>query len=150
MSTDLIAVLNNLTELTKDGEHEFHRAANAIHNQPLKLLLSSRSNDCILAARELQDLVRGLGGKPKNHGSMMAALHRSWLDMKTIVSRRSDQTILSECEHDADVAEHRYRMALGADLPADIRQVVERQYQGVVQNHDRIREMRNQYGQSKP
>jgi len=35
-------------------------------------------------------------------------------------------------------------------LPADVRAVVERQYQGVIENHDRIRDLRDQYAAAKP
>lgn len=146
MSTDVIAVLNDLTETSKDGEREFHKAAEATRDQQLKLLFSSRANDCTRAARELQDLVRGMGGRPENHGSMGGALHRGWLGVKTVVSGRSDEAILNECERGEDTAEHHYRMALDAELPADVRQVVERQYQGVRENHDRLRSLRSQHG----
>jgi hypothetical protein len=30
-------------------------------------------------------------------------------------------------------------------LPADVRTVVERQYQGVLQNHDQVKSLRDQY-----
>ena len=33
--------------------------------------------------------------------------------------------------------------ALEKDLPADVRSIVERQYQGVKENHDRVRDIRN-------
>ncbi|TKC83083.1 PA2169 family four-helix-bundle protein [Trinickia terrae] len=145
MATDVIAVLNDLTEASKDGEREYHKAAEATLDRQLKLLFSSRANDCTRAARELQDLVRGLGGKPENHGSMSGALHRGWLGMKTLVSGRSDEAILAECERGEDSAEQHYRMALGADLPADVRQVVERQYRSVRENQERIRALHSQH-----
>ena len=31
------------------------------------------------------------------------------------------------------------------DLPADIRAIVDRQYQGVLANHDRVRTLRDRY-----
>jgi hypothetical protein len=34
-------------------------------------------------------------------------------------------------------------------LPADVRAIVERQYQGVLQNHDRVRDLRDQYAAAK-
>lgn len=52
---------------------------------------------------------------------------------------------LAECEKGEDVAKKRYHDALEKDLPVDVRAIVERQYQGVLQNHDRVRDLRDQY-----
>jgi uncharacterized protein (TIGR02284 family) len=47
------------------------------------------------------------------------------------------------------VAKKHYHDALEKDLPADVRIVVEKQFQGVLQNHDRIRDLRDQYAAAK-
>ena len=39
----------------------------------------------------------------------------------------------------------KYREALQEALPDDIRAVVQRQYDGVVKNHDQIRDLRNRF-----
>ena len=38
-----------------------------------------------------------------------------------------------------------YKKGLGKDLPVHIRSIVERQYQGVIANHDRVRDLRDRY-----
>jgi uncharacterized protein (TIGR02284 family) len=76
---------------------------------------------------------------------MSGALHRGWVDVKAALSSRDNHAILAECERGEDVAKKRYREALDKELPAEIRSLVELQFQGVLQNHDRIRELRDQY-----
>jgi uncharacterized protein (TIGR02284 family) len=90
-----------------------------------------------------------MGGKPETGGSMTGALHRGWVDVKSAVTDRSDHAILAECEKGEDVAKKRYHDALEEDLPADVRAIVERQYQGVLQTHDRVRDLRDQYAAMK-
>ena len=80
-----------------------------------------------------------------NHGSLAGAMHRGWVNFKASVSGRPDLAILEECERGEDVAKARYREALGKELPEDIRLVVQRQYDGVEQNHDQIRDLRNRH-----
>ncbi|SFU23958.1 PA2169 family four-helix-bundle protein [Paraburkholderia aspalathi] len=147
MATNIVSLLNDLIETSKDGEKGFLKAAEDAHDGQLKTLFLSRAEDCARGARELQDVVQGLGGKPEMHGSMSGALHRGWLDVKSAVTDRSDHEILAECEKGEDVAKKRYHNALEEDLPSDVRSVVERQYQGVLQNHDRVRDLRNQYAE---
>jgi uncharacterized protein (TIGR02284 family) len=149
MANDTVSVLNNLIETSKDGERGFRKAAEDTTSADLKTLFSSRADDCATGAAQLQAEVQKLGGKPESHGSVGGALHRGWVDVKSAVAGRKDLAILEECEKGEDVAKKHYREALDKDLPADIRTVVERQYQGVVQNHDKIRDLRNEYAARK-
>jgi uncharacterized protein (TIGR02284 family) len=145
MATNVVSVLNDLIETSKDGEKGFRKAAEDAHDAQLKTMFLSRAEDCMCGARELQDMVQGLGGKPETGGSMSGALHRGWVDVKSAVTDRSDHEILAECEKGEDVAKKRDHDALEKDLPLDVRSVVERQYQGMLQNHDRVRDLRDQY-----
>jgi uncharacterized protein (TIGR02284 family) len=65
--------------------------------------------------------------------------------VKSAVAGRTDYAILEDCEKGEDVAKKRYHDALEKELPADVRIVVEKQFQGVLQNHDRIRDLRDQF-----
>ena len=58
---------------------------------------------------------------------------------------RDDLAILEECERGEDVAKARYGKALEETLPEDNRVVVQRQYDGVMRNHDQIRDLRDRY-----
>jgi uncharacterized protein (TIGR02284 family) len=52
--------------------------------------------------------------------------------------------VLAECERGEDAAKRAYEAALDEALPTDVEAIVRRQYQGVKENHDRIRDLRNQ------
>jgi uncharacterized protein (TIGR02284 family) len=145
MSTNVTAVLNDLVETSKDGERGFRKAAEDAHDAQLKALFVAAAADCTQGARELQDVVQKLGGKPETGGTVGGALRRGWHDMKSAVAGRSDYEILAECEKGEDIAKKHYSDALEKDLPADVRMVVDRQFQGVIQNHDRIRDLRDQF-----
>ncbi|MBP0590004.1 PA2169 family four-helix-bundle protein [Paraburkholderia sp. LEh10] len=149
MTTNVIAVLNDLIEISKDGERGFMKAADAAQHASVKEALLETAEHCTQGARELQDLVLSLGGKPESGGSMAGALHRGWLEVKLAVGSRADYAILSDCEKGEDAAQRHFLDALEKELPADVRAVVERLYQGVLQNHDRIRAMRDQYAAMK-
>jgi uncharacterized protein (TIGR02284 family) len=143
--TNTVSVLNDLIETSKDGEQGFLKAAEDASDPKLKTLFAGRAEECARAVRELQARVVQLGGKPEDRGSVTGALHRGWVDVKSALSNRDNHAILAECERGEDVAKKRYREALDKDLPADIRALVELQFQGVIQNHDRIRDLRDQY-----
>jgi uncharacterized protein (TIGR02284 family) len=60
-----------------------------------------------------------------------------------MLTGKSDEAILNECERGEDVALKSYRKALEKDLPVDVRSVVERQLQGVQRNHDQVKVLRD-------
>ena len=140
---ETIGVLNDLIETSKDGEKGFRECAEDLKNPQLKTTMVQRAQDCATAAAELQQLVRSLGGDPETSGSMAGDLHRRWVDLKSMVTGKDDEAILNECERGEDVALKSYRKALDKDLPADIRVVVQRQFQGVQRNHDQVKALRD-------
>jgi len=147
--SSITSVLNDLIETSKDGEQGFRKAAEEAKDVQLKSIFSTRAQDCASAVIALQGEVTRHGGTPETSGSVTGALHRGWLDLKAAVTSHDDHAILAEVERGEDSAKKNYRHALDEDLPADIRALVEKQYQGVLQNHDRIRDLRDQYAAAK-
>lgn len=142
---NVIAILNELIETSKDGENGFALAAKDSKEPSLTLLFSEGEQSCRAAVAELQDQVRLLGGSPEEEGTMKAAVHRGWISLKSAASARDSKAILEECERGEDYAKAKYADAVKRDLPQEVRTLVERQYQAVVANHDRVRDLRNQY-----
>jgi uncharacterized protein (TIGR02284 family) len=141
---DVISTLNDLIETCKDGEQGFRTCAEDIKDAQMKSFFTTRAQSCAEAAAELQQEVRTLGGDPETSSSIAGALHRRWVDIKGLVTGKDDEAILNECERGEDVAKRSYETALGKSLPANIKAIVERQYNGVMKNHDQVKAMRNQ------
>lgn len=142
---EIISTLNDLIETCKDGEDGFRTCAEDTGDPSLKSFFSNRAQSCSAAARELQDLVRSYGGDPETSSGLGGAIHRRWLDVKSAIMGHDDKAVLKECERGEDVAVSSYRRALEKNLPGDIRTVVEKQYQGVLHNHDQVKSLRDQY-----
>lgn len=138
-----VSVLNELIETCRDGEEGFRVCAEDISRPELKSLFEKRARQCSDAAVELQEQVRRLGGEPETDTSVAGDLHRRWVDLKSLITGKDDEAILSECERGEDVAKRSYQRALEKDLPAEIRALVQRQYEGVLRNHDEVRALRN-------
>ena len=138
---EVISTLNNLIETCRDGQQGFQTAAEAVERGDLKQLFHTYSQQRASFVGQLQDEVRRLGGDPENAGSVAATLHRGWIDLKAAVTGRDDAAILAECERGEDSAVSNYRDALGVDLPANVRSIVERQFGEVKEAHDRVRSL---------
>ncbi|MGH8627411.1 MAG: PA2169 family four-helix-bundle protein [Gammaproteobacteria bacterium] len=142
---EIISTLNDLIETSKDGEYGFKTCAEDVKDMELKQVFTAAAQRCAEGANELQEQVRLLGGDPDKHSSVAGTLHRAWVDVKAAITGKDEQAVLEECERGEDVAKKTYEKALAGGLPANIRSIVQRQYQGVVENHDRVRDLRNRY-----
>lgn len=145
----VISTLNSLLETTKDGEEGFRTCSNAVTNPELKSVFETAARRCDEGAAELEAKIRSLGGDPSGSGTVGGALHRAWTNIKSSVTGMDDHAVLAECERGEDVAKHAYEEALGEALPPDVEAIVRRQYQGVVHNHDTIRNLRDRAAQAR-
>jgi uncharacterized protein (TIGR02284 family) len=141
---EVISTLNNLIETCKDGEEGFRTCANDTKDTSLKSFFSNRAQSCAAAAIELQNLVRNFGGDPAKASGLGGAIHRRWVDITSILMGNDDTAVLKEVERGENVAVASYRRALETNLPVDVRAIVEKQYQGVLQNHDHVRSLLDQ------
>jgi uncharacterized protein (TIGR02284 family) len=141
---DIIDIVNDLIETSKDGEYGFRTSAEHLKNAETQQLFMRRAEECHNAALELQSLVSQLGGKAEDTGTTAGAMHRGWVAAKGTLTGYDDLAILEEVERGEDVALKSYREALDKDLPPSVRSVIEGQYQGVKRNHDQVRTLRNQ------
>lgn len=140
---DVVATLNDLIETSRDGEKGFRECADEADNPELKSLFARAASRCNEAVTELSQAVRQHGGDPDDSGSVSGALHRGWLELRTALTSNDDKAVLEECERGEDSAMKNYREALDKDLPPDIRALVQKQFEGVRENHDRIKALRD-------
>ena len=145
MEHRVMSVVNELIETSRDGEKGFAKSAEEVKEPQIKSLFLKKAQYCGTAARELEEQVRALGGKVESGGSVSGALHRGWVNVKASVTGHDTAAILAETERGEDYAKKVYSEALQEELPPDLRQLIERQYQGVIANHDDVRDLRDTY-----
>ena len=140
---DIVDVLNDLIETSKDGEYGFRSSAEYLKAADTRLLFERRANECRQAVTDLQALLRQYGGKAEESGSTSDMMHRGWVAVKGTLAGYTDKAILDEAERGEDRALESYRKALKTGLPNELRAVMERQYDGLKRNHDEMRFLRD-------
>lgn len=139
----LVNVLNGLIQISRDGAEGFRTCAEDTQDTALKMYFQNRARSCEEAIRELNMQVWHYGGNPETIGTRMGTLHRVWVDLKTVVTRHDNLTVLEECERGEAAAIAAYENALWEELPAPLRTLLEKQYKGAKKNHDQVRQMRD-------
>jgi uncharacterized protein (TIGR02284 family) len=144
MATEAVSTLNNLIETLKDGKNGFESAASDVKDSRIKTVFLECAQERARLAGELQAEVRRLGGDPETSGSVSAAVHRGWINLKNALGG-GEKAILEEAERGEDVAVKSYEKALKENLPVDVAGVVRRQYDQVKRAHDTVRDLRDSW-----
>src|SRR5437773_1456059 len=121
---EVISTINNLIETLKDGQEGFKQAAEGVKEPQLKSLFNDYSQQRSRFATELQSQARSLGEpEPETSSTAAGALHRSWINLKSAVTRGDDHAILAECERGEDSAVEEYKKAIDHNLSVPVRDV---------------------------
>ena len=143
-NSDLRLTLNELIQTCRDGQEGFLTAAENVNDAEARKLFNTYSLQRAKFTGELQSASHSLGDhKPENASSAGGVLHRGWINLKTVFAGRDTHGILVECERGEDSAVSEYKKALDLDLPANLREIIERQGTAIKAAHDRIKELRD-------
>jgi uncharacterized protein (TIGR02284 family) len=138
---ELIDCLNELIQVCRDGESGFQAAADRVKDPELKELFEQRSIQRAQFAHELASEVRNLGGTPLKSGSAPAALHRGWMNVKSMVREVTDDALIAECARGEDAAVETYQRVLKQNLPPNVLPVAKHQFTEIKRSHDHFREL---------
>jgi uncharacterized protein (TIGR02284 family) len=136
-----ISCLNDLIETCKDGQFGYQTAAEDVKDATLKSLFSEFAVQRGEFIGQLKAQVKALGGDPDTTGSIIGALHRGWINLKSALSSGDREAILAECNRGDSYAEGDYDKAMNAGLPANVAEVVSNQHVAVKAARNKIRSM---------
>ena len=100
---ETIGLLNQLIETSKDGELGYRTAAEHVHNTQLQTIFRDYPNSVPVRTATEGEMER-LGGTAEDSGSISAALHRGWIDVKSALSGGDGSAIVAACETGDDAA----------------------------------------------
>ena len=139
-----IDVLNDLTEVLKDGQHGFQTAAKDVKSPELAQIFQGYARQRGELAAKLQTHVAALGANVEKSGSIAGSVHRGWINLKSALSTNEPQAVLEEAERGEDAAVAAYRKAMEhQDLDPATRDLIASQYTEVKAAHDHVRNLRD-------
>jgi uncharacterized protein (TIGR02284 family) len=138
-----LELLDELIETCRDGETGYVHAAAIINDPELKVYFTEQAKERTRLLAELTEEAKRIGeSEPDISGSLAGALHRAWFEAKADLGL-GDQAILNSVEREEDAAKKAYKEALDADLPDQVRALLQRQAQSVFAAHDGVRDFRD-------
>lgn len=140
MSNDTdISVLNGLIKTTLDSMKGYEEAAEDAKSTQFATMFADFARDRAQVATQLQEQVRTLGGDPEMDSSLLAAAHRTFMDLKQAIAGKEDKAIILEVERGEDHIKAKYEKAMKEeDLSPATLAAITAGYQSVREGHDKM------------
>jgi uncharacterized protein (TIGR02284 family) len=141
-----IEVLNSLIQTTIDSVNGYEKAAEVADDTTLSDMFRQFAADRRDALETLRSQVRRLGGDPEDDGSMLAAAHRTFLDLRRYVQVDRNAAIM-EVERGEDFIKTKYEDAIDdGDISEDVRDTISDCYDTVLRGHDAAYDLKRALG----
>jgi len=129
-------LLNHVIESCRDSERGFKSAADHLNDGQLRLVFLQLAAKRAEYGEQLLPHAQRLGGPRATDGTAAGALHRKWIDLKSALPHNSDHAIVVEAARGDSLTLQAFKEVLEDSLPQDTREVVERQYHAVKEEHE--------------
>ena len=139
---DHIKAVNSLIETVLDSAEGYKDAAQEAANPSLKHMFEERALRRRQMTADLKAQVRDLGGEPADDGTILAAAHRVFLNLKHRMTG-SDESVVAEVEAGEDYLKGKFEDALeDDDLPTPQREAVSAAYAAIKFDHDSMHDLK--------
>ena len=139
-----IKILNGLIETTIDSAEGYGEAAKDAHNTRYAAAFQQRAAERRQVATRLQQQVSSLGGKPEDDGTVLAKVHRMFVELRAKIGSKDDVAIVDEVERGEDHIKAKYEDALkDNDVTAGTRSLINEAYVSVKSGHDQMRDLKH-------
>lgn len=138
--------LQELIQVNIDSRDGYLEAVEHIDNSAIATAfaeLATRRND---QASELSGLVSINLQEPVDHGSVAAAVHRAWIDLRGAIGQGT-QAMLEEAERGEDYIKGKYEETLKEVAGSAVTDVLNRQYREIKATHDNVCELRDSFAE---
>jgi uncharacterized protein (TIGR02284 family) len=145
---DTIEILNDLIQINNDRIAGYEKAIkeSKAEEEDLKVLFASMIAESHRMRIALATEVQALGAEAEQGTTTSGKIYRAWMDVKAVFTGHDRHTVLENCEAGEDAAQKAYRTALNNDaLPAYLRELLMKQQEVLLESHDEIKSLRDQY-----
>ncbi|WP_206862224.1 PA2169 family four-helix-bundle protein [Lysobacter changpingensis] len=133
-----LRVINSLIETTIDSVDGYREAAREARIPTLRTLFERRASERQAVVAALQAFVVSKGGKPQDDGTVLAAAHRVFVDLRSALDN-GDEAVVKEVERGEDHIKRKYGDALkDIELTPAARDAIENAYASVKRGHDEM------------
>ena len=143
LNESTIEGLQKLIRYNIDSVKGYRESAEQVEDQFAKQLFGKIADQRSKFAETLQQYVAVNGEEAVDDGSVMAAVHRAWIDVRSALNGGDLYPMLCEAERGEDYIKSAYESVLKETAGSAMNDVLTQQYAQVKIGHDGIRDLRD-------
>jgi uncharacterized protein (TIGR02284 family) len=147
---ETISRLNSLIETSRNGQLGYAEAARLVEDTQLQTVFEGYSKERAGFVKALQAEVTKLGGTPSESGTIGAAMHRGWMELKAAVTLGDGAAILAACETGENSAWTHYKHVIDSDISGESRALVDKQWEKVKEAIAHLQHLQGELSVEKP
>jgi len=139
-----IRILNGLIATVIDSVDGYTESAKDADSQRFRERFLARASERRDVSERLRAEVTRLGGNPEDDGTILAAGHRTFVNLKSAVTARDDKAIVAEVERGEDHLKAKFEDALkDDDLSPATRETIQSVWSSVKEGHDEMSRLKH-------
>ena len=92
----IVETLNDLIAKNYDAEKGYKEAAEDVDSPALKTMFKDYATQRYNFGHDLKDAIKQLGGEVEKGGTIGAAIHRAWIDLRSAIAGNDEAAVLKE------------------------------------------------------
>ncbi len=134
--------LNDLLEKTFDAEKGFKKAAENVQHSGLKNFFNQKAEERNHFGNALKAEIKSFGQPVDNGGSITGTMHRAWMDVKSVLSKDSEESMLEEAIRGEEASIEEYNDVLSeTTLPPSTQTVLTQQKTKIINGLSSIKRL---------
>ena len=139
-----IRTLNGLIATVIDSVDGYSESAKDVDSPRFSEVFLARANERRDVSEQLRAQVKRLGGNPEDDGTILAAGHRAFVNLKSTVAARDDKAVVAEVERGEDHLKSKFEDALKDDeLSPATRETIQSVWSSVKEGHDEMSQLKH-------
>ena len=140
--TNPAVALNELIEITRDGQTFYTDAVARVTNPHLKSVFRALIDVKTKMISALSEHVRARGLKPSTHGTLAGSFHKLYGDVRAKLSTQGDMTFVAQLEAAEDRLLTAFEQAASDASDPELRRIITRYLPKVRLCHDEMRNLK--------
>jgi len=128
-----------------DGIKFYEEAAQQVERPDLQSLFGNMANHKKQIAQDLSSVVRSLGDAPATSGTFAGSMRKLYAEMRTNMSSDKNHEYVAQLEEFEDRILHTFEKAAADSNDASVRQIVDRHFKAVRDDHDFMRTLKKRH-----
>ncbi len=139
-----VPVLNTLIGTLLDSIEGYQKSAQEVENKRFADLFNERARERQQVLTKLQAAVVQAGGTPEDEATTLGALHRVFVNLKSVVTGHDDKAIVNEVERGEDYLKGKFETAMrNAELSPQAMAAVNQAWTSVKAGHDQMSQLKH-------